>query len=327
MPLMNMVEAINSALRLEMERDPSMLIIGEDVGRAGGVFRVTDGLQAQFGNRRVVDTPLAESAIVGAAVGLAARGLRPVAEVQFLGFIYETMDQMASQAARMRFRTAGRIHLPMVVRSPYGGGVRTPELHSDSLEGLFVHTPGIKVVMPSSPYDAKGLLLSAIRDPDPVLYLEPMRLYRAFKEEVPDGEYTVELGKAKVVAEGDDLTLITWGAAAPVATAAAAEWRDKQGGSVEVIDLRTVAPMDEEAIVRSVAKTGRVLIVHEAVKSGGVGAEVAALVSEKCMLSLLAPILRVTGYDTPYPAFAVEEDWLPNKQRIFKAMQELLSYR
>ena len=324
---MNMIEAINQALLLEMERDQNVLLLGEDVGKAGGVFRATDGLQARFGERRVVDTPLAESAIIGAAVGLAARGLRPVAEIQFLGFIYEAMDQLASQAARMRFRTAGRIHLPMVVRSPYGGGVRTPELHSDSLEGLFVHSPGIKVVMPSSPYDAKGLLIAAIRDPDPVLFLEPMKLYRALKEEVPAEAYAIEIGKAKVMAEGDDLTLITWGAAAPVAAAAAAKWRDEQGGSIEVVDLRTVAPMDEAAIIRSVEKTGRALIVHEAVKSGGAGAEVAALISEKCMMSLLAPILRVTGFDTPYPAFSVEDEWLPNAKRIMAAIQESLSYR
>ena len=327
MAVINMIEAINQALAGELEHDERVLILGEDVGHAGGVFRATDGLQARFGERRVIDTPLAESAIIGASVGLAARGLRPVAEIQFLGFIYETMDQLASQAARMRLRTAGRIHLPMVVRSPYGGGVRTPELHSDSLEGLFLHSPGIKVVMPSSPYDAKGLLIAAIRDPDPVLFLEPMKLYRAFKEEVPEDSYTVEIGKAKVVQEGEDLTLITWGAAASVATAAAKAWQDKHGGSIEVIDLRTIVPMDEEAIVKSVEKTGRAMIVHEAVKSGGAGAEVAAIISEKCMFSLLAPILRVTGFDTPYPAFSVEDDWLPNATRITAAIQEMLSYR
>ncbi len=327
MAVINMIEAINQALAEELGRDEHVLILGEDVGHAGGVFRATDGLQAKFGERRVIDTPLAESAIIGASVGLAARGLRPVAEIQFLGFIYETMDQLASQAARMRLRTAGRIHLPMVVRSPYGGGVRTPELHSDSLEGLFLHSPGIKVVMPSSPYDAKGLLIAAIRDPDPVLFLEPMKLYRALKEEVPEDSYTVEIGKAKVVQEGEDLTLITWGAAVPVATAATKAWQDKHGGSIEVIDLRTIVPMDEEAIVKSVEKTGRVMIVHEAVKSGGAGAEVAAIISEKCMFSLLAPILRVTGFDTPYPAFSVEDDWLPNATRISEAIQEMLSYR
>ena len=327
MPVMNMIEAINHALSQALSSDPSVLILGEDVGKSGGVFRATDGLQAKFGEHRVVDTPLAESAIIGGSVGLAARGLRPVAEIQFLGFIYEAMDQLVSQAARMRFRTAGRINLPMVVRSPYGGGVRTPELHSDSLEGLFVHSPGIKVVMPSSPYDAKGLLLAAIRDPDPVLFLEPMKLYRAIKEEVPEEAYTIEIGKARMVTQGEDLTLITWGAATPVAIAAATAWQAHQKGSIEVIDLRTIVPMDEAAIIRSVEKTGRVLIVHEAVKSGGAGAEVAALISEKCMFSLLAPIMRVTGFDTPYPAFSVEDEWLPNALRIATAIEEILSYQ
>ena len=327
MPVMNMIEAINHALSQALASDPSVLILGEDVGKSGGVFRATDGLQAKFGEHRVVDTPLAESAIIGGSVGLAARGLRPVAEIQFLGFIYEAMDQLVSQAARMRFRTAGRINLPMVVRSPYGGGVRTPELHSDSLEGLFVHSPGIKVVMPSSPYDAKGLLLAAIRDPDPVLFLEPMKLYRAIKEEVPEEAYTIEIGKARMVTQGEDLTLITWGAATPVAIAAATAWQAHQKGSIEVIDLRTIVPMDEAAIIRSVEKTGRVLIVHEAVKSGGAGAEVAALISEKCMFSLLAPIMRVTGFDTPYPAFSVEDEWLPNALRITTAIEEILSYQ
>ena len=327
MPMMNMIEAINQALSQALASDPSVLILGEDVGKSGGVFRATDGLQAKFGEHRVVDTPLAESAIIGGSVGLAARGLRPVAEIQFLGFIYEAMDQLVSQAARMRFRTAGRINLPMVVRSPYGGGVRTPELHSDSLEGLFVHSPGIKVVMPSSPYDAKGLLLAAIRDPDPVLFLEPMKLYRAIKEEVPEEAYTIEIGKAKMVTQGEDLTLITWGAAAPVAITAAAAWQAHQKGSIEVIDLRTIVPMDEETIIRSVEKTGRALIVHEAVKSGGAGAEVAALISEKCMFSLMAPIMRVTGFDTPYPAFSVEDEWLPNVLRITTAIEEMLSYQ
>jgi len=326
MTMMNIVEAINHALQLEMQRDHHVLVIGEDVGKAGGVFRATDGLQAKFGVQRVVDTPLAESAIVGAAVGMAARGLKPVAEIQFLGFIYEAMDQLAAQAARMRFRSAGRYHLPMVVRAPYGGAVRTPELHSDSLEGLFLHSPGLKVVMPSSPYDAKGLLLAAMRDPDPVLFLEPMKLYRAFKEEVPEEDYTIELGKANILQTGDDLTLITWGAAVPMVRAVAKQWTEGQGVSIEVIDLRTVAPMDVETIVNSVQKTGRALIVHEAVKGGGVGAEVSARINEQALFSLLAPIVRVTGYDTPYPAYAIEDDWLPNADRVSAAIQQLLSY-
>ena len=323
---MNLVEAINHALRLELERDRRVVVFGEDVGKAGGVFRATDGLQAAFGSDRVLDTPLAESAIVGTAVGMAARGLRPVAELQFLGFIYEAMDQLASQAARLRLRTAGRYTVPLVLRAPYGGGVRTPELHSDSLEGLFLHSPGLKVVMPSSPYDAKGLLLAAIRDPNPVLFLEPMKLYRAYKEEVPEGDYTIELGKANVLMEGNDLTIITWGAAVPVVRNVAKEWTEKQGVSIEVLDLRTVSPMDEEAIVASVQKTGRAMIVHEAVKAGGVGAEVSAIINEKAMFSLLAPIVRVTGYDIPYPTPMVEDDWLPNAKRISAGIEQLLSY-
>lgn len=326
MTMMNIVEAINHALQIELQRDRNVIVIGEDVGKAGGVFRATDGLQAKFGAQRVVDTPLAESAVVGAAVGLAARGLRPVAEIQFLGFIYEAMDQLAAQAARMRFRSAGRYHLPMVVRAPYGGAVRTPELHSDSLEGLFLHSPGLKVVMPSSPYDAKGLLLAAMRDPDPVLFLEPMKLYRAFKEEVPEADYTIEIGKANILQSGDHLTLITWGAAVPMVRAVVKKWTEEQGASIELIDLRTVAPMDAETIIASVQKTGRVLIVHEAVKGGGVGAEVSARINEQALFSLLAPIVRVTGYDTPYPAFSVEDDWLPNAERVSAAIQELLSY-
>lgn len=323
---MNLVEAINHALRLELDRDRRVVIFGEDVGKAGGVFRATDGLQASFGADRVLDTPLAESAIVGTAVGMAARGLRPVAEIQFLGFVYEAMDQLASQAARMRLRSGGRYTVPLVVRAPYGGGVRTPELHSDSLEGLFLHSPGLKVVMPSNPYDAKGLLLAAIRDPDPVLFLEPMKLYRAFKEEVPEEDYTIELGKANVVMEGNDLTIITWGAAVPLVRNLARQWNEQHRDSIEVLDLRSIVPMDVNAIITSVQKTGRVMIVHEAVKSGGVGAEVSALINEKAMFSLLAPIVRVTGYDIPYPTPMVEDDWLPNPARISAGIQQLLSY-
>lgn len=326
MTMMNIIEAINSALQLEMDRDDKVIVFGEDVGHAGGVFRATDGLQARFGERRVVDTPLAESAIIGAAVGMAARGLRPIAEIQFLGFIYEAMDQLASQAARMRFRSAGTITLPMVVRAPYGGGVRTPELHSDSLEGLFLHSPGLKVVMPSNPYDAKGLLLAAIRDENPVLFFEPMKLYRFRKEEVPDGDYIVEIGKANVVVDGSDLTLITWGPTVPLAVGLAQKFAAEEGVSVEVIDLRTIAPLDVDTILASVNKTGRALIVHEAVKAGGVGAEVAALISEQALFSLEAPILRVTGYDTPYPVGAVEDDWLPNAARIAGAIRQIMSY-
>jgi pyruvate dehydrogenase E1 component beta subunit len=326
MALLNILESVNLALRQEMERDNRVLVFGEDVGKAGGVFRATDGLQAQFGEKRVVDTPLAESAIIGAAVGLAARGLRPVAEIQFLGFIYEAMDQLAAQAARLRFRSAGRFSAPLVVRAPYGGGVRTPELHSDSLEGLFLHSPGLKVVMPSNPYDAKGLLAAAIRDPDPVIFLEPMRLYRAFKAEVPEAPYTIPIGQAKIVIEGEQLSIITWGAVVPTVLAVAREWNEQRGTSIEVIDLRTIAPMDMDTVLTSVEKTGRAMIVHEAVKSGGVGAEVSARINERSVFSLEAPILRVTGLDIPYPTATVEDEWLPNPKRISAAIAKLLSF-
>ncbi len=324
--MMNLVEAVNHALYVEMKRDHRVIVLGEDVGKSGGVFRATDGLQHQFGEHRVVDTPLAESAIIGAAVGMAARGLRPVAEIQFFGFVYKAMDALCGQAARLRVRSAGRFSVPMVIRSVFGGGVRTPELHSDSLEGLFLHTPGLKVVIPSSPYDAKGLLIAAIRDEDPVLFLEPMKLYRAYKEEVPDEAYTIAIGKAKVVIQGHQLTIITWGASVPMVTAVVQEWKEKHGDSIEVIDLRTIAPMDVETIIKSVEKTGRLLIVHEAVKSGGVGAEISALISEQALFSLEAPILRVTGLDTPYPVSAIEDEWLPNPQRISMAIKQILSY-
>jgi pyruvate dehydrogenase E1 component beta subunit len=326
MTIMNLVEAVGLAMRQEMERDSRVIVFGEDVGKVGGVFRATDGLQARFGAHRVVDTPLAESAIIGTAVGMAARGLRPIAEIQFLGFIYETMDQLAAQAARLHFRSAGRFSVPLVVRAPYGGGVRTPELHSDSLEGLFLHSPGLKVVMPSNPYDAKGLLAAAIRDPDPVLFLEPMRLYRAFKADVPEDPFTIPIGDAKVVIEGEQLSIITWGGAVPTVTAVAKEWNEHHGTSIEVLDLRTIVPMDEDAILASVEKTGRAIIVHEAVKSGGVGAEVSALINERSVFSLEAPILRVTGLDIPYPTAAVEDEWLPNPKRIAAAIAEVLSF-
>ncbi|HZG71625.1 MAG TPA: alpha-ketoacid dehydrogenase subunit beta [Chondromyces sp.] len=326
MTMMNIVQAINVALKQEMERDNRIILLGEDIGKNGGVFRATDGLLDFFGEERVVDTPIAESAIVGTAVGMAARGLRPVAEIQFLGFIYEAMDQMAAQAARLRFRSGGELGAPMVIRAPYGGGVRTPELHSDSLEALFMHSPGLKVVMPSNPYDAKGLLAAAIRDEDPVLFLEPMKLYRAFQQDVPDERYEVEIGKAKVVSAGEDLTIIAWGPVVPLVNRVAREAETLHNVSIEVIDLRTIVPLDIETVIQSVKKTGRAMVVHEAAKSGGVGAEVSALINEKALFDLFAPVIRVTGFDTPYPVAAVEEEWLPNAERITKAIEELFSY-
>lgn len=311
---------------MALESDERVMVLGEDVGRNGGVFRATEGLQARFGEHRVVDTPLAESAIVGTAIGLAVAGMRPIAEIQFLGFIYEAMEQIAGQAARVRFRSSGQYTVPMVIRAPFGGGVRTPELHSDSLEALFVHTPGVKVVMPSNPRDAKGLLLAAVRDPDPVLYLEPLKLYRAFRADVPEDWYEVPIGQAGVVVEGDDVTLIGWGPTVPVAVKAAEAARERWGYSCEVIDLRTLAPMDTAALVASVEKTGRAVVVHEAVQTGGVGAEVAARIAEGAFLSLEAPVARVTGYDTPYPPPAVEDAWLPGVDRVVEAVRRTVTF-
>jgi pyruvate dehydrogenase E1 component beta subunit len=320
-----MIQAINEAMRQEMERDERVIVLGEDVGKNGGVFRATDGLLEQFGDRRVFDTPLAESGIIGTSIGLAVNGFRPIAEIQFLGFVYQAMDQLAAQAARLRFRSAGRFTCPLVVRSPYGGGVRTPELHSDALEALFTHSPGLKIVMPSNAYDAKGLLISAIRDEDPVLFLEPMKLYRALRMEVPDEPYEIPLGKARVVKEGEDVTIISWGATVPLVAKLAVEMK-AQGVDAEVIDLRCLQPLDIDTIVQSVEKTGRVMIVHGAVKTNGFGAEIAALISERSLFTLSAPIVRVTGYDTPYPVPSVEDDWLPNATRIFEGVQMLMRY-
>lgn len=319
-----MIEAIREALLQEMERDQRVILLGEDVGVNGGVFRATDGLQAQFGEDRVFDTPLAESGIIGTSVGLAMNGIRPVAEIQFLGFIYQTMDQICAQAARMRFRSAGRFTVPLVIRSPFSGNVRSPELHSDSLEALFLHSPGIKVVIPSNPYDAKGLLISAMRDNNPVLFLEPMKLYRAFREEVPEESYTVPIGKAHVVKEGEDATIVTYGGTVPMVKKVAEEYENK-GVNIEVIDLRTISPLDTDTIIESVEKTGRLMIVHEAVKTGGVGAEITAIVCEQALYSLAAPIVRVTGYDTPYPVTTIEDDWLPNEVRIKEGLEQLFS--
>lgn len=320
-----MIQAINEAMRQEMERDERVIVLGEDVGKNGGVFRATDGLLEQFGDCRVFDTPLAESGIIGTSIGLAVNGFRPIAEIQFLGFVYQAMDQLAAQAARLRFRSAGRFTCPIVVRSPYGGGVRTPELHSDALEALFAHSPGLKIVMPSNAYDAKGLLISAIRDEDPVLFLEPMKLYRALRMEVPNEPYEIPLGKARIVKEGEDVTIISWGAAVPL-VAKLAEEMAMQGIDAEVVDLRSLQPLDIDAIVQSVEKTGRVMIVHEAVKTNGFGAEIAALISERALFSLSAPIVRVTGYDTPYPVPSVEDEWLPNAARIVEGVQTLMRY-
>ncbi|PSR22885.1 MAG: alpha-ketoacid dehydrogenase subunit beta [Sulfobacillus acidophilus] len=322
---LTMIQAINQALALAMERDARVMVLGEDVGRNGGVFRATDGLMDRFGRDRVVDTPLAESAIVGSAVGLAIGGMRPVAEIQFLGFIYEAMDQIGTQASRMRFRSHGRYHVPLVIRAPFGGGVRTPEIHSDSLEAIFAHIPGVKVVVPATPYQAKGLLLAAIEDPDPVLFLEPMRLYRSMREEVPDDWYEVALGQARLVQAGDHVTIVAWGPMVPVAQAAAGLVAG-DGIVSEVIDLCTISPWDSSTVIESVRKTGRAVIVHEDQRQNGFGAEVAATIQEQAFLSLEAPVLRVTGYDTPFPVPMVEDLWLPDANRVADAVRQTVAY-
>jgi pyruvate dehydrogenase E1 component beta subunit len=319
---LTLVQAINLALIQEMEKDDRVIVLGEDVGKNGGVFRVTEGLWQRFGENRVVDTPLAESGIIGTAIGLAMAGLRPVPEIQFEGFLGPAYDQLVTHAARMRTRTRGAFTVPMTVRVPVGGGIHAPELHSDSPEAVYAHTPGIKVVMPSSPYDAKGLLISAIRDPDPVIFFEPKRIYRAFREEVPEDEYTIPIGTARVVAEGEEMTMVSWGASIIQCMNAI----EKSNRSIELIDLRTISPLDTRTIVESVRKTGRVVIVHEAPKTCGLGAEVATRVMEHCFLHLEAPVQRVTGFDTTMPYYKLELEYLPEAERISKAIDEVAAY-
>lgn len=320
MPKLNMVQAINLALKEEMHRDKDVVILGEDVGRDGGVFRITEGLQEQFGPQRVIDTPLAESVIVGASIGMAAYGLKPIAEIQFEGFIYPAVDQISNHAARIRSRSRGRYTCPLVIRTPYGAGIRAPEHHSESCEALFCHMPGIKVVMPSTPYHAKGLLISSIRDPDPVIFLESTRLYRLLKEDVPEGEYTVPLEKARVVQEGRDITVVSWGFMLHRSLQAL------EGFDAEVIDLMTLSPIDEETIYRSVKKTGRLVIVNEAPKTGSLASELAASVAEDAMLHLKAPIARVTASDVVLPLPKLEDYYMPTIERIRKALTETMKY-
>lgn len=317
---LNMVQAINLALKEEMQRDESVVILGEDVGRDGGVFRVTEGLLELFGDERVIDTPLAESVIVGAAIGMAAYGLKPIAEIQFMGFIYPAIDQIFSHASRIRNRSRGRFTCPLVIRTPYGAGIKAPDLHSESTEALFCHMPGIKVVVPSSPYNAKGLLISSIRDPDPVIFLESTRLYRLIKEDVPEGQYTVPLGRARIVKEGKEATVIAWGSMLHRALQAA------EGFDAEVIDLMTLNPFDEETILKSVKKTGRVVIVHEAPKTCGFGAELSATIAEDAMLYLKSPIIRVAGYDVVMPLPKLEDYYMPTVGRIRKGIEEVMKY-
>ncbi len=326
MPVMNMVEAIRTALADEMERDERVILLGQDIGHNGGMFRATDGLQARFGEDRVVDMPLAEAVIVGSAVGLAASGLVPVPELQFLGFGSQAFHQIEGQVARMRYRSQGRYQMPIVIRAPFGGNVRTPELHSDAHEVKYVNSPGLKVVMPASAYDARGLLTEAIRDPDPVLFCEPLRGYRLIKDEVPENEYTVPFGSARLIRDGTDVALIAWSAAVTVADKAA-ELAGAEGISCAVLDLRTLVPLDVPSLAELVARTGRAVVVHEAPLTGGFGAEVVATIQEEAFWSLEAPVRRVTAYDTPYPIASIEQHYIPSAERVLDAVRRVTGER
>jgi len=323
MPEVTLVEAVNLALAHELQADENVVVFGEDVGVNGGVFRATVGLQERFGEERVLDTPLAEALIAGIAIGMAAQGLRPVAEIQFMGFIYPTIEQIIDHASRLRYRTRGRLSCPMVLRAPFGGGIHAPEHHSESTEAIFAHIPGLRVVIPSSPLRAYGLLLAAIRDPDPVVFLEPKRIYRLNKQEVADNGEALPLDVCFVLREGTDVTLVTWGAMTHE-TMLAAEQLSKEGISAEVIDVATIKPLDAQTILNSVAKTGRCVIVHEAARTAGMGAEVAAEIAERGLLNLLAPVQRVAGYDTVMPLYKLENDYMPSTARITAAVKNTM---
>ncbi len=318
---LTLLEAVNDCLHTELARDDSVMVMGEDVGRAGGVFRATAGLRDRFGPDRCVDTPLAEAGILGTAVGLCMAGWRPICEMQYDAFSYPCLDQLINHVGRYHWRTRGEMEFPLTIRMPYGGGVRAPELHDDSPEAYYVHTPGVKVAIPSTPADAKGLLAAAIRDPDPVVVLEPKLVYRTSRGEVPEGDYVVPLGKMRVAREGTDVTLVAYGAMVRVAEAAA----DALDASVEVLDVRTLKPLDEETLLASVAKTGRVVIVQEAPRVAGFGAELAAVIAEKAILDLRGPVVRVTGYDVPYPYWQIEDAYMPSAARVTAAAQRLLT--
>ncbi len=325
MPQLTLVQAINSALDQEMARDPRVVCLGEDVGLNGGVFRVTEGLQKKHGADRVIDTPLSESGIMGSSIGLAMGGMRPIPEIQFEGFMGPAYDQLVNHAARFRNRTRGRLTVPMTVRVPWGGGIHAPEFHSDSPEVIYIHNPGLKVLCPSTPYDAKGLLLSAIRDPDPVIFFEPKRVYRSFREEVPDEDYTIPIGKAKLVSEGTDITVITWGAMV-FQCLEALDKHVPEDASVELIDLRTLHPMDTDAFIESVNKTGRAVVVQEAPKTCGLASEITTIIQEHCFLNLKAPVQRVCGFDVVMPYAKLELDYLPDAGRIAEAIMQTLAY-
>jgi 2-oxoisovalerate dehydrogenase E1 component beta subunit len=323
MPEWNIIQAVNDALRLEMRRDPRVVVMGEDVGKFGGVFRATVGLIEEFGADRVIDTPLAEAGIVGAAIGMAMYGLKPVPEIQFSDFIFPAFDQIVNEMAKLRYRSGGQYTAPVVIRTPVGGGIKGGHYHSQSPEALFIHTPGLQVLCPSNPVDAKGLLISAIRSDDPIIFMEPKRVYRAAKGDVPEGEYTIPIGEAKLVREGRGLTVVAWGAMLHEAAAACEQVADLDA---ELIDLRTLWPLDIEAITRSVQKTGRCAVVQEAPRTCGFAAEISALVQERCFTSLEAPVARITGWDTPFP-YALENDYLPLAPRIVKGLRQLARYQ
>lgn len=324
MPVMNIIQAVNDSLKLEMRRDPRVVVLGEDVGKFGGVFRATAGLHEEFGEERVVDTPLAESGIIGTAIGMAMYGLRPVPEIQFSDFIFPAFDQIVSELAKMRYRSGGQYTAPLTIRTPVGGGIKGGHYHSQSPESLFIHTAGLTVVCPSTPADAKGLLASAIRSEDPVMFFEPKRVYRAAKGEVPEGEHLVPIGKAKIVKPGRQVTVLAWGAMLHEALDAVTE-AAKDGLDAELIDLRTLWPVDIDTLVESVNRTGRLVVVHEAPRTCGFGAELVSLLTERCFTRLEAPPVRVTGYDTPFP-YTLENEYLPRAPRILKALRETVRY-
>ncbi len=324
MAVLNVVQAVNHALRDEMKRNDKIVLLGEDIGVNGGVFRATEGLFREFGPKRVIDTPLAESGIIGVSIGMALYGLKPVPEIQFLDFIYPGFDQIESELSKFRYRSGGQFTAPVVIRTPYGGGIKGSHYHSQSTEAFFTHTPGLKVVIPGTPYDTKGLLTSALRDPDPVMFLEPKKIYRTVRGEVPDEEYTVPIGKANVAREGDDVVIFAYGAMLHVAMEAA-ELATAKGISVEVVDLRTLLPFDIETIMSSVKKTGRVIILHEACKTCGFGAEIAAQIAERDILHLEAPIVRVAGFDVPFP-YVLEDEYMPNANRVLMAIEKVHNF-
>lgn len=324
MPVMNIIQAVNDALRLQMRTDPKMVVLGEDVGKFGGVFRATSGLHEEFGAERVIDTPLAEAGIIGTAIGMALYGLRPVPEIQFGDFIFPAFDQIVNELAKFRYRSGGQYPCPVVIRTPVGGGIRGGHYHSQSPEALFIHTPGLKVVAPSNPYDAKGLLLACLRQNDPVLFMEPKRIYRASKNEVPEGDYTLEIGKLNVVRPGTQVTLIAWSGMVSIAEETAAK-AEAAGISVEVLDLRSLMPFDIDGILTSVKKTGRAVIVHEAPKTCGFGGELIASIQERAMEHLEAPILRVCGFDTPFP-YTLEHEYMPNADRVLATIRQTLEW-